>query len=127
MLSTDREADSSGLDTLLFEFLLSELRMGSRSGVDNEGLNVSHISEEREDSEVIDKLLSIVLRALYIEGKDTAAAVGEVFFIDLVAWLRAEGRMVNSLYLRMSSEVLNDLLSVGGMTFNAEGESFQTL
>ena len=87
MLDADTQAYGRGIDVLLFELLGSHLRVGGGGGVDDQTLHVGHIGKEREDTQVVDKLPSLVLTALELDGEDRTAAVGELLVVELVVWM----------------------------------------
>ena len=74
------------------------MRGGSR--VDNEGLHVCDVCEQRENFESVDERLCFLSAALDVEREDGSAAVREILLIKLVVRAVRQRRMVDAFDLR---------------------------
>ena len=59
VLRTYGQADSVGTDSLLCKFCFGELGMGGGSRVNDQGFHISHICQQREKFQVIDKFFCL--------------------------------------------------------------------
>ena len=75
--------------------------MGSSSGVNDQALNIRHVSQQRKDLQLIDKIMSFPLAALDIKCKDRSAAVRKVLFLQSVIRMIGQRRMIDLFDLRM--------------------------
>ena len=89
ILGTDGQADGVLVDALVQQFLLAELAVGGGGRVDDQALNVSNVSQQAEDLQVVDERMSFLHTALDLESEDGSTAVGEVLLVQ---------RMIRSLW-----------------------------
>ena len=64
ILGTDGQADGVLVDALVQQFLLAELAVGGGGRVDDQALNVSNVSQQAEDLQVVDERMSFLHRFL---------------------------------------------------------------
>lgn len=126
MLGADGKANGVRLDALLCELFFVELRVRGGSRVDNEGLHVCDVCEQRENFESVDERLCFLSAALDVEREDGSAAVREILLIKLVVRAVRQRRMVDAFDLRVLGEEIDNLQRVLYMAFNAQRERFKT-
>ena len=73
-LDPDREPDGVLPDALLEKLLLTQLGMRRAGRMDHKRFHIRDICKEREDRQIVDKLLCGPGISLYFKGKDGAAA-----------------------------------------------------
>ena len=95
--------------------------------MDNEGLHVCDVCEQRENFESVDERLCFLSAALDVEREDGSAAVREILLIKLVVRAVRQRRMVDAFDLRVLGEEIDNLQRVLYMAFNAQRERFKTL
>ena len=127
MLGADREANGVRLDALLCELFFVELRVRGGSRVDDEGLHVCDVCEQRENFESIDERLCFLSAALDVEREDGSAAVREILLIKLVVRAVRQRRMVDAFDLRVLGKEIDNLQRVLYVALNAQRERFKTL
>ena len=96
---------------LLGQFLRRHLRVGGGGQVDDQALDVGNVGQEREDLQAVDEAPSGLLSALYLEGEDAAAVVGEVLLIQRVRGMRGQRGVVDALYLSTWRSTRSDSVS----------------
>ena len=109
MLGADGEANGVRLDALLCELFFVELRVCGGSRVDNEGLHVCDVCEQRENFESVDERLCFLSAALDVEREDGSAAVREILLIKLVVRAVRQRRMVDAFDFRVLGEEIDNL------------------
>ena len=84
MLRTNGQADGVGLDALIQKLLIGQLAVCRRRGMDHQTLHIRYVRQQGEDLQTVDKLVGFGLVAFDLKGEDGAAAIGEVFLIQLM-------------------------------------------
>ena len=123
----DGKANGVRFDTLVQQLFICQLTVGGCIGMDDQGLDIRHIGQQRENGQIVDKLLRRLTVSLNLKGEDAPSPVREVLFVQRVARLRRECRMMHGLHLRMVGEVVHDLQSILYMALNAERQGLQPL
>ena len=81
ILCSDGKTDCVLVNADILQLLLVQLGVCCCSRVNNQGLNVRNISQQREYRQVVDELLCVSRGALDLKREDRAAAVREVLLI----------------------------------------------
>ena len=115
------------MNALVLELFQGLLGVRSGSRVDDEGLCVGHIGQQREQVQIVDEDASRILSALDIEGEDGCAAVREVLLVQVVIRTARDGRVGDGLDFRHGLQVLDDLQSVLDVALDAQGQGFGAL
>ena len=95
--------------------------------MNSQRLHVSHIGKEREYLEMVDECPSLFLTALYLECKDTAAALWEILLIEFVRRVGRDGRVMHLCHLRMLAEIIHHLEGILHVTLNAQWQRLYAL
>ena len=128
VLDTDGETDRTLLDALDSELLFGILGVSRGSRVDSKGLNVSYVSKEREDLELIDELLSFLSAALDLESEDDSAAVRIVLLVkSLLGRIGRYRRVIYLCNLGVVIEELYYLKSILYVTLYSKGKCLKSL
>ena len=109
LLNTDRQPDRVGSDSLLRQFFLCTLAVGSGSRMDHQGFYVCHIGQQGEDRQIVDKGPRLSFSSLDLKSKDGASALGKILFVECMRWFAFKGRMMHSFYFWMPGQILYDL------------------
>ena len=64
MLGADGQADGVGHDALIQQLLGSQLGVGGGCGMNHQGLHIGNIGKQREDFQIVDELVRLLLAAL---------------------------------------------------------------
>ena len=115
------------MNALVLELFQGLLGVRSGSRVDDEGLCVGHIGQQREQVQIVDEDASRILSALDIEGEDGACSVREVLLVQVVIRTARDGRVGDGLDFRHGLQVLDDLQSVLDVALDAQGQGFGAL
>ena len=121
VLGADGQADGALVNALVLELFQGLLGVRSGSRVDDEGLCVGHIGQQREQEQIVDEDASRILSALDIEGEDGACSVREVLLVQVVIRTARDGRVGDGLDFRHGLQVLDDLQSVLDVALDAQG------
>ena len=84
MFRADGKANGTGADSLGQQLLLGELGMGGGGRVDDQGFDVRHVGQQREQPQVVNKPIGRRLPAPDIKGKNGAPAPGEILLVQRV-------------------------------------------
>ncbi len=101
--------------------------MGRRGRVYHEALDISHVSQQREELQVVDELPGRVFPAFYLESEYGAASVREIFLVEGMVWMRFYGRVVDFLHFRIILKIFHDLQGVFCMAFDSERQGLKAL
>ena len=82
MLCTDGQTDRGRLDACIQKFFLGKLGVCRGSRVDNQGLDVSNVCQEREQFEILSELSCLICSSLQFESEDRTCAVREVTVVQ---------------------------------------------
>ena len=69
MLGADREANRAGIDVLFLKFIRCELRVGCRSRMDHETLDIGNVCQQREDLKGVDKASGTFAATVDLDGE----------------------------------------------------------
>ena len=83
--------------------------------MNDQALDVRHVSKQRENFQIVNELMGFLHAALDLKGEDGRAAVGEILFVQGVIRMVRQGGMVHMLHLRMVRQEFNHLLGVLGV------------
>ena len=98
MLSTNRQANGILINILICQLLISQLRMSGSSRMDYQALYICNIGQQGENLQVINKLVSFLLAAFYVKGKDRSAAIREILLIESMVWMLWQRWMIYLFY-----------------------------
>ena len=126
VLCTDGQTDRGRLDACIQKFFLGKLGVCRGSRVDNQRLDVSNVSQEREQFEILSELSCLISCSLQFESEDRTCALREVAVIKRFL-RRIDRRMVDLFYLRMILQEVNDLQGILYMTLNTERQCLKAL
>jgi len=79
VLGSDGQADRVSMDILLLQLLGAEPGMRRARRVDDQGLDISDIRQQRENLQRVDECVRFLHAALDVKGEDGGTAVGKVF------------------------------------------------
>ena len=82
VLRADGKTDGAGRNALVFQFRFRQLGMGGRSRMDHQALHVSHVGQQGEYFQAVNKLPCCFLPAFDFKSEDRGAAIREVFLIQ---------------------------------------------
>ena len=116
------EADGAGCDVLFGQFLGAHLGVCGGVGMDDEGLHIGYVGQQGEDLEGVDELPGIFLGAIYLEGEDAAAALGEVFLVERMVLVAGKGGMRHAFHLGMTAQIIYYPQRVIHMALDAKGQ-----
>lgn len=91
------------MDPLIGKLFLVELGVGGAGRVDDQGLHISHIGQQEEDGQIVEKISGLCGCPL------------DLFLIKSVAGFPGQRWMVNRLYLGMSGQVIHNLKGIAYM------------
>ena len=126
MLCTDGQTDRGRCDACIQEFFFRQLGVCRGSRVDNQRLDVSNVSQEREQFEILSELSCLISCSLQFESEDRTCALREVAVVKCFL-RRIDRRMVDLFYLRMILQEVNDLQGILYMTLNTERQCLKAL
>lgn len=78
MLCADGKPNGILFDALVRQFFFTQLAVSSGSRVNDQVFDVCHVCQQRENLQVVDKLVGFSDAAFYLKGKDGSAAIWEI-------------------------------------------------
>lgn len=124
---TDGQADGVGLDALIQQLFFRQLAVGGGCRMDYQAFYVRYIGKEGENLQAVDKLVGFLHAAFDFNGKDGAAAIGEVFFIQPMIRVIRQAGMVHLFHLGVVPQKIHHLLGIFCMTLQAKRKGFRAL
>ena len=123
MFRTYRKSYRSGLNSLLRQLLCIQLRMCGSGRMNHQRLHIGHIGQQREYLQTIDKFLRFLRSSFYLKSEDRTCSIREITLIDSMIRMIGQRWMINSCYLRMVHQKINNLQSIGYMSFYTQRQS----
>ena len=127
VLDADRQADEFGRDAGCGLLLYGELLVGGGGRMNDEGLGVADVGNERKKFEGVDELLARFVTTLDAEGDERALAVGQVFLRARVVGAGVEAGVVDPIDAGMLLKMLGDGEGILGVALEAEVERLNPL
>lgn len=90
--------------------------------MNHQRFDIRYIGKKGEQLEIIYKIFRLAVIPPNLKRKDRTAAMGEIFFIQLLLnGIWGNGRVIDPFYLRMPAQISNDLLCIFYMPFYPQG------
>ena len=123
----DGKTDRIRLYSLIQQFLLRQLRMRRAGRMDDQGFHISHVGQQREDWQIVDKLLRRIRVPLDLKGKDGTLPRSENISDTAYGWVRSPATDDNRFHLRMAVQIIHDLQCIFHVLLHAYGKSLKSL
>ena len=81
MFCADGQTNGVWLDTLLCQFFFIKLAVGRCSRMNHQTFNVSYVSKQRENLQIVDKLVCLGNAAFDFKSEDGSTAVWEELLV----------------------------------------------
>ena len=88
--------------------------------MDDEGLHIRHVRQQREYLQAVDKRLRLFHSAFYLEGEDGTATIGEILLIKRVVGMLRQRGVVDGSYPGMMLQKVHHLQGILHMALYAE-------
>ena len=90
-------------------------------------LGIGNISKQRENVQIVDKLMGFFLAAFNFKGEDRTAAIREIFLIQLIVGMLGKRRVIDLFDLRVVCKKFNNLFCVLCVTLQTKRQGFNAL